>query len=423
MLFISFTFCLHWILSNISHKYHAHISQLFGLIFWPFHFRRYQNCTSLSLLGWPLWCHHWPAPGWRHQRRHGSSDGAWLHVENWPGHLCQSSCQRSSASFWSWDCLPAFHSSLSWSSSCNKQSTNMFFSSVVSEFSQISLICAGTFPALSSLLNLPPEPLERFSLWPSGSTHSSCSLTSSSSFSSSPSTFSTSSFASGTPDWSLETWSLVPPLAAGLLKGAGVSSFLFFFSFFSFCVFSFLSLALPLALAFGFGFCPLKVFGGVFGKLGLLPAFELWKLKRLLLFLLLLLFLILILFIFLLSLILIPFIFLLFGFHGHLRSLAVARAPRLPGKYLAVVFTGLLRMERQKVCNWMPGFHYLYMLICWGVTWRLLERYFYIVDNFLKWYCTLVNKHSNHFPMKTRDDFHVSFRDKSVSMQPFGLLC
>ena len=47
----------------------------------------------------------------------------------------------------------AFPSSLSWSSSCNKQSTNMVFSSVVSDFSQISLICAGTFPALSSLLN------------------------------------------------------------------------------------------------------------------------------------------------------------------------------------------------------------------------------------------------------------------------------
>ena len=30
------------------------------------------------------------------------------------------------------------------------------------------------------------------------------------------------------------------------------------------------------------------------------------------------------------------------------------------------------------------------MLICWSVTWRLLERYFYIVDNFLKWYLKII---------------------------------
>ena len=154
-----------------------------------------------------------------------------------------------------------------------------------------------------------------------------------------------------------------------------MSSFLFFFSFFSFCVFSFLSLALPLALAFGCGFFPLKVFGGVFGTLGLLPAFELWKLvfqavaalpplassslssfssfsfSPLFSFL---------------------FIFLLFGFHGHLRSLAVARAPRY--KYLAVVFTGLLCTEQQKVCNWIPGIHYLYMLICWSVYLKVIRE-------------------------------------------------
>ena len=76
-----------------------------------------------------------------------------MNMENWPGHLCQSSCQRSLQPASEAGIVCAFPSSLSWSSSCNQQSTNMVFSSVVSYFSQISLICAGTFPALSSLLN------------------------------------------------------------------------------------------------------------------------------------------------------------------------------------------------------------------------------------------------------------------------------